>query len=304
MTTHSASDAAGNRIVVGVDGSAAATAAAGWAVAEAQATGRGLTFVYAVEPPVMAGSVGMGLPVSIGAIDEWRDRAHAEAVAIAAAVGALDPEVLVAVGSPSGVLVERSESAALIVVGSRGRGGFAGLLLGSVGAQVAPHASCPVVVVRDVPRATATDVVVGIDGSDVSQEALNFAFTQASLHGHRLVVLHAWDVPSYDLIAVPQIPVPLPLHDITDDEIRLSAEALAGFREEYPDVDVVERLVRGSAASALLDAASEAALIVVGSRGHGPAVGALLGSVSHEVLHRAHVPVAVVSAHSMARRAA
>jgi nucleotide-binding universal stress UspA family protein len=116
----------------------------------------------------------------------------------------------------------------------------------------------------------------------------------ASRRGWSLLAVHAWDVPAYDLLVVPNGPVPVPLADVADDEIRLAAEALAGFRTDYPDVEVEERLVRSSAVQAILTASPDPALIVVGTHGHGPALGALLGSVSNGVLHKAHVPVVVV----------
>jgi nucleotide-binding universal stress UspA family protein len=106
--------------------------------------------------------------------------------------------------------------------------------------------------------------------------------------------VHAWDVPAYDLLIVPNGPVPVPLADVADDEVRLTAEVLAGFRDDYPDVDVEERLVRSPAVQALVEASAKAAMVVVGTHGHGPAMGALLGSVSHGLLHKATVPVVVV----------
>lgn len=101
-------------------------------------------------------------------------------------------------------------------------------------------------------------------------------------------------MPAYDLLIVPNGPVPVPLTDVADDEVRLAAEVLAGFPDDYPDVDVVESLVRAPAVQALLDAAADAALVVVGTHGHSPAMGALLGSVSNGLLHKAVTPVVVV----------
>ena len=113
-------------------------------------------------------------------------------------------------------------------------------------------------------------------------------------HGWSITAVHAWDVPAYDLLIVPNGPVPIPLADVADDEIRLTAEVLGGFRDDYPDVEVEERLVRSPAVQALVTASDRAAMIVVGTHGHGPAMGALLGSVSNGLLHKAKVPVVVV----------
>jgi len=191
-------------------------------------------------------------------------------------------------------MLEASEEADLVVIGSRGHGGFRGLLLGSVGAQVAAHAVCPIAVIRGTAPEAAAKVVVGIDGSPAAEAALAFAFDAASRHGWTVQAVHAWDVPAYDLLIVPNGPVPVPLTDVADDEVRLAAEVLAGFPDDYPDVDVVESLVRAPAVQALLDAAADAALVVVGTHGHSPAMGALLGSVSNGLLHKAVTPVVVV----------
>lgn len=282
------------RIVVGVDASDQARAAAVWAAHEAALRGLGLTLVHSVLPPTAASSFGPGLPVGIDVMDDLTARARAELDSIASTLPATDVQTHVEIGSPSGALLEASEQAEIVVMGSRGHGGFAGLLLGSVGAQVAAHAECPVVIVRGEVDAGASRVVVGIDGSPASESALAFAFDTASRHGWSLTAVHAWDVPAYDLLVVPNAPVPVPLSDVADDEIRLAAEALAGFETDYPDVEVEQRLVRGAPVGALLEAAQGAALIVVGTRGHGQMVGALLGSVSNGILHKAKIPVAVV----------
>lgn len=282
------------RVVVGFDGSAAAREAARWAAAEARARGRGLALVHALLPPVTTGGLGVGLPPSLDVIEALERQAGDELAEVAAEFGDVDVTTRVAIGAPSAVLLEATEDAELVVVGSRGRGGFKGLLLGSVGAQVAAHAQCPVIVHRGVPPAGVARVVVGLDGSPAASSALEFAFEAASRHRASLVAVHAWDVPSYDLIVVPEGPVPVPLTDVADGEVRLAAEALAGYRDRYPDVDVEERLVRSPAVPALVEVAKDASLLVVGTRGRSPLLGTLLGSVSNGVLHKATVPVAVV----------
>jgi nucleotide-binding universal stress UspA family protein len=284
--------------VVGFDGWVSSVLAARWAAASAVLRGRDLVLVQAMVPPVGGGGFAMSMPPSLDLIDQLEAAAREEIEAMARAVRGEFPglEVLgiVAIGAPSAVLLDAAETAELVVIGSRGRGGFRGLLLGSVGAQVAAHAGCPVAVLRGGPDPHATKVVVGIDGSPAAGSALRFAFDEASRRGWSVHAVHAWDVPAYDLLIVPAGPVPVPLRDVADDEVRLTAEALAGFREEYPDVDVVEQLVRAPAVSALLDAADGASMIVVGTHGRGPAMGALLGSVSNGVIHKAALPVVVV----------
>jgi nucleotide-binding universal stress UspA family protein len=268
--------------------------AAQWAAREAKMRGRGVTLVHSVLPTMAGGAFGVGLPPRLDLIDEMRIAAITELTRIAADLDCVDVQVHVEVSTASGLLLMASDTAEMIVLGSRGRGGFTGLLLGSVGIQVTSHASCPVIVMRAESRTDANDIVVGIDGSPHSVAALQFAFDEASRHGWNLIAVHAWDVPSYDLILVPDGPIPIPMEHVADDEIRLTAEVLAGFIEDYPDVHVTERLVRSPAVQALLDNATDAALIVVGTRGRNAAVGALLGSVSNGILHKAKTPVAVI----------
>ena len=287
------------RIVVGYDGSPSSEAAALWGCTEARTHGRGLVLLTALTPPVATGGLGVGLPPGLDILDAMEQGARAELDAACARLAdgpgaGLAIEAAVAVGSPSGVLLEASETASMLVLGTRGHGGFRGLLLGSVSGQVAAHAACAVAVVRGQSVAAPTDVVVGIDGSAAAESALAYAFAAASARGLGIVAVHAWDVPAYDLLVVPNGPVPIPLNDVADDEVRMTAEVLAGFRAEYPDVRVEERLVRSQPVKAILGSCDHAAMVVVGTHGHGPAVGALLGSVSNGLLHKATVPVVVV----------
>lgn len=286
------------RVVVGFDGSDSSRVAMRWAAEEADRRGRDLVILSAVFPSVSTGGFGVGLPPNIELVGQLEDATRSQLDSAAEHLGAEVPGVrvtpVIRIGSPSSVMLEASRTADLLVVGSRGHGGFTGLLLGSVGAQVATHAECPVVVIRSSAPEGADTVVVGIDGSPAAEAALRFAFDEASRHGWSVQAVHAWDVPAYDLLIVPNGPVPVPLSNVADEEVRLTAEILAGFRDDYPDVDVIEHLVRAPAVMALLEASAGAALVVVGSHGHGPAVGALLGSVSHGLLHRATVPVVVV----------
>jgi len=286
------------RVVVGYDGSESSMAAARWAAGEAQRRGRGLVLVHSLLPPATTGGLGVGLPPNLDLIEQLEAGVRDEVAAFAQGLGkefGVEPvESTVQVGAPSSVLLEASETAALVVVGSRGRGGFTGLLLGSVGAQVAAHSACPVAVIRQSAPEGATTIVVGIDGSPGGESALRFAFDEASRHGWTVQAVHAWDVPAYDLLIVPNGPVPVAMEDVADEEVRLTAEALSGIRDDYPDVDVVEHLVRAPTVQALLDASASAAMIVVGTHGHGPTMGALLGSVSNSLLHKSQIPVVVV----------
>ena len=187
----------------------------------------------------------------------------------------------------------------MLVVGSRGLGGFTGLLLGSTGIQLATHSVCPVVVVRPpddaaTAGAEAGRVVVGVDGSPASEAAVAFAFEQAAWRGVGLTAVMAWDMAYLD---VPGRVGSIPEGVLTAGQEAAQAslgESLAGWREPYPDIDVRARTDMGNAARVLLDASPGACLLVMGSRGRGGFGSLLLGSVSHAVLHHAHCPVAVV----------
>jgi nucleotide-binding universal stress UspA family protein len=282
------------RIVVGMDGSDGSLKAAQWAVGEAKVWGCGITLAYSIMPNTASSVFGLSVPPRLDLIDDLRHEAVQDLTRIAADLDCADVQVAVEIGTPQALLLAASDTAELIVLGSRGRGGFTALLLGSVGSQVTSHASCPVIVMRQGPRADSTEIIVGLDGSEHSLAALDFAFEEASRHGFKIVAVHAWDVPSFDLIITSDGPVPLPLEHVADDEIRLAAEILAGYTQEYPDVKVVEHLVRAPAVQALLDSSTNAVMIVLGTRGRNAAIGALLGSTSNGVLQKAKVPVAIV----------
>jgi nucleotide-binding universal stress UspA family protein len=207
-------------------------------------------------------------------------------------------------GPPAAALIDASHEAALLVVGHRGLGGFTGLLVGSVGVQTAAHAGCPVIVVRDpddgaergVDVPATGHVVVGVDGSDLSDLAIDFAFAHAALHGLGVTAVNAYQVPAF---AAPS-DAWLAAYDVDggrEYQIQLLDEALAGYRDTYPDVPLRQIVRHGQPAAVLVAESAGATLTVVGSRSRGGFTGLLLGSTSQSVLHHAAGPVAVVRAH-------
>lgn len=284
-------------IVVGYDGSEHSSTAVDWAATEAISRGVGLTLIAATTVPMEGMRFGGSL-LSPDAIDDLleqlRDATQSRAEQVRAEHSRLDVDVKVALGSPASVLVEASASAELVVLGSRGMGGFRGLLVGSVGVQVASNAACPVVVIRKAPDPAATTIVVGVDGSGLSLSALDFAFEMADRRGWSVRAVHAWEVPAYDVLAAPAGPPPFDIDEFERSEQRAFAESLAGQRERHPDVVVEEVIAKGPSVRAILEASEGAALIAVGTRGRGEFLGAMLGSVSQGVLHRAKTPVAVI----------
>ncbi|GIF18825.1 nucleotide-binding universal stress UspA family protein [Actinoplanes tereljensis] len=197
-------------------------------------------------------------------------------------------------GAPAPVLLGESRNAVLLVIGDRGLGGFGSLMLGSVALHTTAHAACPVLVVRGQERATGP-VVVGIDGSPGSELAVSFAVEEAARRKTGLTAVHAWD--SFDARgqkdALPLVYEPGALEG---EEHRLLSEALAGWGQQYPEVAILQELVRGRPAAILIERSQNAQLLVIGSRGRGGFTGLMLGSVTQTVLHHAGCPVAVVRA--------
>ncbi|MFI0793466.1 universal stress protein [Micromonospora rubida] len=281
-------------VVVGVDGSAIALDAVRTAAREAASRRRPLRIVHAFIWPLMRVTVdpAPGAPAGAG-LRNQAERYVAEAVTEA---GRIAPEVAVtgAVvdGSPAPVLLAESRDASLLVLGSRGLGGFAGLLIGSATVQLSARAACPVLVVRGESRADGP-VVVGVDGSELSTEAVGFAFDEAARRGVPLVAVHTWLYPA-PLGPGDILPLVYDLEALAAEEERVLAESVAGFAAQYPDVPVQQRLMRGSPAGVLVEESKTAQLVVVGARGRGALAGLLLGSVSHAVLQHAHSPVAIL----------
>lgn len=286
-------------IIVGYDGSEASDLAVRWA-AEA-ASSRGLPLkaisVWTLPPTDIGLASGAAFDGElVGALQDEANTVLEKGVSLAqAASEGVDVSGEVMAGPPAGTLVDLAEEATIMVLGSHGRGGFAGLLLGSVSRQVAAHVECPAVIVRAPHDANSREIAVGVDGSDPSLRALEFAFEEASRRAYDLRLLHTWEVPPIGAITgVPAFAPPELLEDLQSAEMRTVAEALAGYREQYPDVTVTQDVSRGSPVSALRDASEKAAMVVVGSRGRGGFTGLLLGSVSHSVSHHAKCTVAVV----------
>ena len=287
----------GTGVVVGYDGSEHSGLAVEWAAAEAVSRGAALTLVAATTIPLEGMRFG-GTVLTPDTVDDLIRRlqevTEKRAEDVRVAHPGLDVQVKVALGSATSVLMETSDSADLVVVGSRGMGGFRGLLVGSVGVQVATNATCPAVVIRDAPAPEASTIVVGVDGSELSLAALDFAFAMADRRGWGVRAVHAWEIPTYEVLAVPTGPPPIDIEEYEAGEQRAFAESLAGLRERYPGVAVEERIMRGQVVRAILEASEDAALIALGTRGRGEFLGAVLGSVSQGVLHRAKIPVAVI----------
>jgi nucleotide-binding universal stress UspA family protein len=286
-------------VVVGVDGSACSLDAVDLAAREADLHRRPLRVVYAFIWPYLGVPLGpspVGPPN--GGLLSDANRIVEEALARArAATPTVDVTGAAVTGAPAAVLIEQSRTAAVLVVGDRGLGGFTGLLVGSVAVQLAAHAACPVLVARGRPQPTG-DVLLGVDGSPKNDRAVGFAFDEASRRGCPLTAVHTWTHP-VSTGPGDMLPLVYDVADIEEEEARILEEALAGWREKYPDVELRRRLVHGGVRRTLIEATSRAQLAVVGTRGRGGFTGLVLGSVSQAVLHHAGCPVAIVAHHTI-----
>jgi nucleotide-binding universal stress UspA family protein len=282
-------------VVVGVDGSPASEVALRWAAEEAHRHGRGLFLVHALAWPTYAAA--SGLPPAAWADDDLRHNAEAILRRAAEQAHGIAPDVPVHAevrrGTPAAVLTAASERAPMVVLGTRGSGGFHGLVVGSVSTQVARHAAGVVVVVPEQSHDRHRRVVVGTDGSPGAEAAVRFAFDEAATHRATLVVVRAWQPPlalRHEEFGGGDGQRP----EFEAAEEQLLVDSVRAWADKYPQVTVEHRLVADHAARALTGVAEDALLLVVGSRGHGGFRGLHLGSVSMQVLHHASGPVAIV----------
>ncbi|MCB5907073.1 universal stress protein [Streptomyces pinistramenti] len=296
-------------VIVAVDGSADSERALRWAVDAARLRGAALQVVHvwpyatAERAAAAEAAAGAGDPV----LDELRAKLAAEGER-----GAALPEIEFRglAGLPDIVLPALGAEARLLVLGSRGRGGFASLLLGSNGLAGAARAACPVVVVprpdRDRTRRAAEvtaappgtpQVALGVDASSDEPGAIGFAFAEASRRGARLKVLsgYTWPMlmpPAFEYVAAYEATQ----QDYADALGKQLTEVLAPHRDRYPEVDVEVVLQEESAAGLLVAASEESDLVVVARHRRRVPMGPRLGSVAHAVLLHAVCPIAVVPA--------
>ncbi|GAA1049253.1 universal stress protein [Arthrobacter russicus] len=301
-------------IVVGVDGSDHGYCALVWAAREAQSRKRPLHLITAYSVPIFAAS---GLDGGFATIDDEVIRQGAVEVLeqATARLAGYDVEFDTRVerGDASSVLMEASQTAELLVFGSRGRGGFVGRLLGSVSSALPGHAKCPTVTVPlncaprlgeaaqpDAAPQVEAVVTVGVDGSEQARYAVLVAAEQAQRSGLALRVICA--VPPYTG-AMAWLPAPLDRQALFEDiKVQLSA-GVAWLTSHFPSLPITADVLDGPPVEVLVGASKVSELVVLGTRGHGGFAGMILGSTTDGTLHHAKGPVMVVRDHEDPRLA-
>lgn len=276
-------------IVVGIDGSRAGLLALNWAADLAARRTWSVRAVHVADDDRQARRLGAepdgddGTEVLDDAADEL------------AGLGFTDATLEVRHGHPAQVLLDVSRSAALLVIGRRGRGGFAELTLGSISQVCTALAQTPLVVVPDDWRPGEGElgmIVVGVDGSHDCQAALGFAFEVAAERGAELTIVHVVRVPE-------DYPPPNIWIDPDDapwqhEGRALVDHALAGWPDRYPDVVFHSHCRPGHPVQVLAQHSTAADLVVVGGVGRSEFTPLRLGSISRGLLHHTRCPVAIV----------
>jgi nucleotide-binding universal stress UspA family protein len=315
------------RVVVGVDGSAESLAALSHAVGQAARRGTGVRVVSAFLPPqYWPNAYGLSAPPTIEEVKAdlrmIASRMVEQVVAAQDALASVPVELHEVFGWPAKVLIEQTRGADLLVVGHRGRGGFASALLGSVGLHCVLHAQCPVTVVRQPTQrggalgeaeavaderahlrrmSTGGLIVVGVDGSECARTAFTFALEEAVRQDARVRVVTAFHPPrqwpvTFGMASVMADPAsPEELAEAVERTARQTvAEVIAEVGSTAKAIPVEVRAVPGNPGKVLLDQAVGADLLVVGHRGVGGVVGARIGSVGLQCVLHATCPLTIV----------
>jgi nucleotide-binding universal stress UspA family protein len=270
-------------VIAGADGSPESLRAVAWAAREAvlRATSLRIVSVPGLPPRMTAA------PATPGTVSDVVEKSTSQALAAAAEQAAaqqpgltIDTQLLA--GGPAEVLVGAGQDASMLVLGSRGEGGFSAMILGSVSRYVATHAPAPVVVVREETESGSREIVVGVRDPAQSAAALGFGFEEAALRQARLLAVHAWSslVPGHT--------------EAPAEETSRLESAVAAWREKFPEVEARWEMVHAHPGRVLAGSSARADLVVLGRHATGGSLSRGVRSVTHAVLGHAHGPVASV----------
>lgn len=279
-------------IIVGFDGTTSSREAVLWAAAEANTRGVRLQIVSCYELPLASeASIGWSAPaVSSVLLADAKQRTTDICTDVATAFPELEITSEVSAGPADMVLVRGAGVDDLVVVGASRHEGNAAFWLGTTARYAVRHSKAPVVVVRGTASGNPPRrIVVGVDGSPESIEALQWAGDEADRHQVNLVVVHSWTYP--------YLPVDTGASQARDltrvDAACVLEQAVATARERF-GAGVTGLLVEDSAPSALLASVVDGDLLVLGSRGRGAVRSRLFGSTVNAVLDEAAIPVVVI----------
>jgi len=279
-------------IIVGFDGSTDSSNAALWAASEAQARGTRLRILSCFSVPV-AGDAMHGMAaanVYQSSMEAAEQTLARERDAITKIHPGLEITSEALPGHAGQVLVDRAERDDLIVLGASAHQHAAAFWLGSTPRYIVRHSRCPVVIVRGpVESARPRRVVVGVDGSPASAEAVDWAGEEADVHGVNLVLVHAWSYPYAAVDAASS-----QARDLTQIDAACLLETALESARQRSAAGVVGRLIESSPVAALLHLAQPGDLLVVGSRGRGAVRAGLFGSTVNSVLDESTAPVVVM----------
>ncbi len=286
-------------VVVGYDGSPASEAALAWASKAADHQGRGLTVLHAGERITYTQDAGSGLWDKKDAIAEAKEVAQHGADTVAETFPDLAVETVGSLYTAKVALGEVSTHAAMMVLGSQGRGRIGTVFLGSTAYAIAGYVRCPVVIVRDGAAelpGPERPVIVGINGTGGSGRAVQTAIEVAREWNAPLELITTW-APAppdpWNRGPVGYASSEAATADYLDHAEQANADALDEVRSANSDLEVTGRLIQAHPVDGLVQAA-EGGLLVLGTRGHGSLAGAILGSTTLGVLHQTTSPVMVV----------
>ncbi|GAA3585493.1 universal stress protein [Klugiella xanthotipulae] len=275
------------RIIIGIDGSEPSRAALVWGMNRAHREGASVHLVHVVDDSFLSES-----PVFVGEARTAAERIAAEEKSVAEALG-LDVPITteVVIGNPAREIERLSTEASLIVLGTHKGAKVPAALFGTRGIKIAAVSHSPVAIIPLNDEAKRSGVVVGVDTSEASERAVQYAAAEADRTGQPLIAVYAWTppvTPGLEYLWSEQL---LTSQNETAEEAM--AIALAGLSERYPDLVITKKIVQSPPIAALVAEGKNAQLLVVGNRGRSGLTRLLLGSVSHGVLNNISCPTLV-----------